>query len=376
MGCVVVGKGAVSAAGVDPEEQWETYIDQRPCWKEAPDSRLAIYPVIRLPQHAAIEAFTNRRRTDRAGLLALHAASQAVSEAGWAGMDFAILVGCSRGPTGSWEGSYDAFLANDTIPARTSPTTTLGSIGFTLAEYFGTRTLADSLSVTCSSGFHALLHGVALLQSGMVDRVLVGGTEAALTAFTLAQLRALRIYADTPGTAAKHACRPLATPPPGMVLGEGAAFLALERAAPSAAGGVNLGIGFSQESGVSSTGITDQGLGLQRAMYRATREGSVVPDLLIAHAPGTPRGDAAEVAAVHALFSTAVPMTSLKWATGHTFGASGPLGLVGAIQMLERQQGIGLPYADISLPKRLHSVLVNATGFGGNAVSVLAAWNP
>ena len=105
---------------------------------------------------------------------------------------------------------------------------------------------------------------------------------------------------------------------------------------------------------------------------RAALATSSTPDLVVAHAPGTRRGDAAELAALQAVFAQGVPeVTSLKWATGHTFGASGPLALAGALQMMEHGTAVGLPYGKPAGGRRPKAVLTNATGFGGNAVSVV-----
>ena len=347
----IQGYGSVSAAGA--------YDRGMPTWRVEPVTGLPVYPITSLPAHENIEAFAQKPALDRAALLALYAADQAVEQAGWAGEDFAVIVGCSRGPTGSWEAGFTEFQATGRVAARTSPQTTLGSIGFTLGRYFGVSGLSSSLSVTCSSGFHALLHGVALLRSGMARRVLVGGAEAPITPFTLRQLEALRVYAEVPKTG--HACRPFATPASGMAIGEGAAFVCLGEAAGAGqvAGAefVVEALGFGQELGQSATGISSDGAGLQRTMRTATD--GVVPDLIVAHAPGTRRGDAAEATAIRTVFGEAAMsrVESGKWATGHTFGASWPLGLVYALRKL----GMG------------QRALVNATGFGGNVVSVLVS---
>ena len=349
----IQGYGSVSAAGV--------YDPNVPTWRVDAATGLPVYSITELPQHARIEEFAQKPALDRASLLALHAADQAVKQAGWTGEDFAVIVGCSRGPTESWEAGFSEFQATGRVAARTSPQTTLGSIGFTLGRYFGVSGLSSSLSVTCSSGFHALLHGVALLRSGMAGRVLVGGAEAPITPFTLRQLEALRVYAEVPETG--HACRPFATPASGMAIGEGAAFVCLGESAGAKRGeGAEFvvdAMGFGQELGQSATGISVDGAGLQRTMRTAT-DGEM-PDLIVAHAPGTRRGDAAEAAAIRTVFGEAAMsrVESGKWATGHTFGASGPLGLDYALRKLGEGQ----------------SALVNATGFGGNVVSVLIGKN-
>jgi 3-oxoacyl-(acyl-carrier-protein) synthase len=50
-----------------------------------------------------------------------------------------------------------------------------------------------SHSITCSTALHAVLNGIAWLKSGMVDKFLLVGVKR-LTDFTIAQMRALKIY--------------------------------------------------------------------------------------------------------------------------------------------------------------------------------------
>ncbi len=363
----ITGIGGISAAGSDPQEVWRTYTEGPARWAMDPSTHLPVYPA-QLPSHAGIEAFSAERDLDRATLLALYAADRAVAQAGWRGEDFSVLVGSSRGPTGSWEAGFQQFSAAGRVGPRTSPATTLGSIGFGLGAYFSSASLASSLSVTCSSGLHALLHGVALLRAGMASRVLVGGAEAPLTPFTLRQMEALRIYAAPPEDDRLPVCRPLAQPATGMVVGEGAAFLALELDSAQPPIARITGLAFAREVAGSPTGITPTGEGLQKTMREAAATAGKSPDLIIAHAPGTRQGDAAELFAIRQVFGPEQAVTSGKWATGHTFGASGPLALELAIAILRAGDAAGLAYMPGG--KWVRSVLVNATGFGGNVVSV------
>ncbi|MEM9259012.1 MAG: beta-ketoacyl synthase N-terminal-like domain-containing protein [Bacteroidota bacterium] len=368
MHITIHGYGSISAAGNSSEETWDTYQKGSTRWSVDGATGLPVYRVTGLPQEDAIATFCAKTNCDRASALALRAAEQAVTRADWRGKDFAVLVGCSRGPTSSWEEGFRHFQTTDRATPRTSPQTTLGGIGFALARYFGVTSLATGMSVTCSSGMHALLHGVALLQSCMVERVLVGGAEAPLTAFTLRQMEALRIYASLPA-AGQHACRPLAEPPSGMVVGEGAAFLALSLSPKTEAPHIS-GLAFAQENSPTPTGISPTGEGLRSTMRQAIDQAGISPDLVIAHAPGTLRGDAAEHLALQSVPGTrGRAITSGKWATGHTFGASGPLGIDLGLQILKHGSATGLAYLPVDGPTA--SVLVNATGFGGNVVSVL-----
>ena len=365
----VQGYGGVSAAGSSAAERECTLAGGVARWTRDEQTGLPVYRVEELPRNPRIVGYTRDGRTDRTALLALYAADSAVTMADWAGREFSVLAGSSRGPTGNWESAHDIFQRSDAVPPRTSPTTTLGHPAFVLADHFGVSRFATGLSVTCSSGFHALLQGVALLRAGMAERVLVGGAEAPLTAFTLRQMAALRIVAAVP-TDDLPPCRPLYSPATGMALGEGAGFLALS----TEPGPFELtGLGFAREATPSATGITAAGEALLAAMRMATAAAGL-PDFTVAHAPGTRAGDAAELAAVKELYRGVGEdpvLTSYKWSTGHTLGASGPLGLVMALETLAQGKWYGLPYAPLrETPRALGSALINATGFGGNAVSV------
>lgn len=355
---IINGRGSISAAGNTPAEAYETWRADRPSWKTDETTGLPVYRVLDLPSNPEIVQFARRRSADRATLLALYAAEQAITDAGWANEDFAILVGCSRGPTGTWETAFEGFNREGTVKTKTSPQTTLGGIGFALADYFGTKSLTTGMSVTCSSGFHALVHAAALLRAGMVERILVGGAEAPITPFTLRQMEALGVYASVP-TNRKHACNPLNKPASGMAIGEGAAFIALSLAGK---GPTITGIGFAREQVASATGISSEGEGLQASMRMALTEAQIPHADVVLHAPGTAKGDDAEQVAIQKVMGEYDDVDGIfnKHLTGHTFGASGPLGLDFALSVLE-----------IAKDFPCHSLMVNATGFGGNAVSVI-----
>jgi 3-oxoacyl-(acyl-carrier-protein) synthase len=93
------------------------------------------------------------------------------------------------------------------------------------------------------------------------------------------------------------------------------------------------------------------------------------------HAPGTIKGDLSEVNAIKAIFGEQLPaMTTNKWKLGHTFGAAGVLSLELAIMMLQYQKFISVPFASEERePSELKNIMVNAVGFGGNAVSILVS---
>jgi len=96
-------------------------------------------------------------------------------------------------------------------------------------------------------------------------------------------------------------------------------------------------------------------------------------DVIVMHAPGTLKGDSSEYKAIEKIFGNQFPaVTSNKWKIGHTFGASGTLNMELAILMLQHQEFIGVPFLENQkTPQKINKILVNAVGFGGNAVSIL-----
>jgi len=329
------------------------------------------------PVRREIDALRSASRNyadlDESVLLAILASRAAVEGAGWArGERIGVNIGSSRGATGLFESYHQTFLSTGETAGVSSPTTTLGNIAFWVAQDLRTPGPEFSHSITCSTALHALLNAIAWLRSGMSDRFLAGGSEAPLTPFTLAQMRALRIYSRETGL---YPCRALdpAKSNNSMVLGEGAAVACLERGKSARTLALISGVGYATEALRHAASLSAAADCLQASMRMAL--GSLPPeevDVVVMHAPGTLKGDRAELRAVEKVFGSRLPaLTGNKWKIGHTLGASGMLSLELAVQMLVRQQFIGLPFGPAQAPPRLQNILVNAVGFGGNAVSIL-----
>ena len=206
----------------------------------------------------------------------------------------------------------------------------------------------------------------------MAEAFLIGGSEAALTPFTLAQMKALKIYGDA---AAPYPSQPLLSSKEKstMVLGEGAAVFALEKGSSPGALATIRGIGYASEPITHPVAISADAQALRRSMQQALE--GIDPaevDVVIPHATGTLKGDQAEYLALAEVFGANLPLlTSHKWKIGHTFAASGALAIEMAILMLQQQHFLPIPYLPTAPERPLKNILINATGFGGNAVSVL-----
>ena len=316
---------------------------------------------------------------DNSVLYAILASREAVKKAGWYNSKFGVNIGSSRGATQLFEKHHQEFLATGRTPTLTSPTTTLGNISTWVAHDLKSKGPELSHSITCSTALHALLNGIAWLQAGMADRFLVGGSEAPLTAFTIAQMQALKIYANPKNCHPKlgeWACRAsdLTKTKNSLVLGEGAAMACLETGEHKNALGYITGFGYATDVLQHSISITDEAECFQKSMKMALQNIALDEvDVIVMHAPGTLKGDKSEYKAIQKVFSKNLPMlTTNKWKVGHTFGASGMLNLEMALLMMQHQQFIGVPFVTEQNPRKaIRNVLINAVGFGGNAVSVL-----
>lgn len=311
---------------------------------------------------------------DDSVLFAIAASRIAVKKANWTTADiFGINLGSSRGATGLFEKYFRDYLETGKTSTLTSPTTTSGNIASWVSHDLQGQGPDISHSITCSTALHALLNGVAWLRSGMADKFLVGGSEAPLTPFTIAQMQAMKIYAKENQV---FPCRAMDYDKKQntMILGEGAAVCCLETGEKENALAYIEGVGYATEILEHNVSISAEAECFQKSMKMALQNTPLSEvDVIVMHAPGTKTGDLTEYKAIQKIFGENLPsLTTNKWKIGHTFGASGMLGIEMAILMMQHNRFIGVPFTQVaSSEKTIRKALINAVGFGGNAVSIL-----
>lgn len=377
----ITALASISPLGKTPEEIWNNYL--------SPETLIATKDfnsksqfVATIPDEVRKAIDTLRKEDlkykalDETVLLAILASRQAIEKAGWQqDADFGINIGSSRGATQLFEKYHREFIETGKTATLTSPTTTLGNISSWVAHDLKSAGPEISHSITCSTALHAVLNAVAWLQSGMATKFLVGGSEAPLTAFTLAQMQALKIYANEEQL---FPCRAfdLTKTKNSMVLGEAASVACLAIGESPKALGYITGIGYATDELEHNISISEDAQCFQKSMAMALQNTPLEEvDAIVMHAPGTLKGDTSEYKAIQKVFGQNVPMlTTNKWKIGHTFGASGMLNIELALLMLQHQTFIGIPYIEEPNPRKtIRKVLINAVGFGGNAVSVLVS---
>jgi len=372
------GMGFVCAAGSSFADLGEAFAAHRAPFLH--DTQGICFPVPRALDEridASVAHIHGGARLDRTVKLAAFAAQDCIKQL-HAAPQYKVLVniGSSRGATHTWESEFSRFAETGASSPKASPYSTPGNISSNIAALLAGQSIAVDHSVTCGSGLQAIANSAAWIRSGMARTALAGGAEAPLTPFTRAQMKALKI---TSSAEEAFPTKPLfsGTPKTGMALGEGAAVFALYPAEdmPDAPYFI-LGMGLANERGGSPSGITGEGYALHEAMKAALADAGIQrPHIIITHAPGTDKGDSAELSAIRQLFGPNIPHTlTNKHLLGHTLGASGSLSLVLACYLLHTQRVPALPYpaeGQENPPASIETVMVNATGFGGNAVSIV-----
>lgn len=383
--------GSISPLGFAKEEVVKSYAEAASTATTV-EFRGEVSPVFKLPpavEDVVTAQFADRkyRNLDRVTKLSLLASRAALPFYVKATDRVGVSIGSARGTTENLEQLHGNFLAGNghAVPPYTSPMTTAGGISSTVAHDLSLSGPGIAVSMTCASFLHSLLVASGLLNSSVFDSFLVGGAEAPLTPFTLAQMKALRIY--TPLTEDPFPSRPAEKTEQKrntLVLGEGAASFFLEtenvlknRGVPFSHFPALLGIGFSRETTVSNTGMDPEGSGIRSSMQMALdAAGLQTIDAIILHSPGTELGDGAELHAIQNLFTDSRPACfSTKYLTGHTFGASSALSLELALLLLKQAVVPAFPYETVlprfSKNRPIKTCMINSAGFGGSIMSII-----
>ena len=371
---------SISALGNSSEQVWQSYLQQKHFFSTVNYLHEPTY-VSRLNQESKnlIESLKNEQfryqDLDLSVLYAIFSARETFRKSKTETKDFGINIGSSRGATSLFEKYHDQYLKEGKTSTLASPTTTLGNISSWVLQDLESEGPEISHSITCSTALHGLLNATAWLQSDMAEAFLIGGSEAPLTPFTIAQMKAVKLYANF-DEKEKWPNRSLEIDKPRntMILGEAASTFFVEKNADRALAEI-LGLGYASEKLTHNISLSKDAVCIKKSMQMALKQAKLDHvDAVVTHAPGTRKGDWAELNAIKAVFGDRLPLiTSNKFKIGHTFGASGGMSLEMALLMLAHHQFIENPFFKnkAEKPKTLKTIMVNAVGFGGNAVSVI-----
>lgn len=320
----------------------------------------------------------------RTTLLALHAFQQAVKDRGLSAeelqsSDTALINGNTIGGMSESENLYLDANKNE-VGSEYISSYNLGTVNMYIQQRYKIGGVVNTFNTACSSSANAIAYGARLIQNGFAKRAIVGGTDS-LAKFTINGFNSLGILSST-------LCKPFDAGRSGLNLGEGAAFLVLEK--EEDAKGKKI---YAEVSGWGNTNdayhpssLSDNGDGPYLAMKEALEVAKLKPEqigFVNAHGTATENNDEKESVAMKRLFEKVPAFASTKSNIGHTLGAAGAIEAVFCILNLMHQEvyanlrfentieTTGLIPVTQYTKMNLEHVMSNSFGFGGNCSSLI-----
>jgi 3-oxoacyl-[acyl-carrier-protein] synthase II len=402
---VVTGIGPVTPVGIGLEPFWDSLVSGR-----SGIDHIQRFDPSQLPVRIAGEVndfdptswMTPKevKRNDRCVHLAVAGAKLAWADAGEPSVDPArtgVMFSTGIGGLSSLLHQHEVFLARgaDRVSPFMVPQLMPNAAAGNVAMAFGFTGPNECITTACAAGAHAVGDAYRLIQRGLADVCIAGGTEASVLPLTIAGFAQMQALTKNPDPAT--ASRPFDRDRDGFVLSEGACALVLEEADRATARGARIyaeviGYGASADA-YHVTAPEPEGLGAIQALQAALEDANEPPDAvdyINAHGTSTQLNDAAETKAIKkALGDHAfrVPISSTKSMSGHLLGAAGAM--EAAIAALVIHRGVIPPTINYEnadedcdldyVPNQAREAdvrfaLSNAFGFGGhNAVLCLEA---
>ena len=329
-------------------------------------------------------------RLMRADQFALIAAGEALEMSGarshYNPYDLGVSVGA--GAAGMYQGELwlkgiirgeksHPYLLRGILPDRTATA---------IAGEFGLCGYQGSITTACSSSATAIGWGAGMIATGRLSACLCGGTDA-LSLLTYGGFNSLRVTDPDP-------CSPFSFGRQGISLGEGAAFLLLEREENARIRGADingyiLGYAIAGEA-FHMTAPEPTGREAARVVRCAMENAGVTPDRVgwvNAHGTGTPLNDVVESKAMRLVFgdrADSIPLVSTKALTGHCLGAAGAIEIAATVLALNerfipqtlnfrgRDPECDLDYCfDGTRESDAKIAISNSFAFGGNTTSLV-----
>ena len=335
------------------------------------------------------------RKLDRSAHLSIFAAEQALLDAGLdtesrLGDEVGIVLGTGIGGIGATE---DAVRIYDTRgPSRINPLAITqlmpNSSTGQVAIRFGIEGPSLTITTACAASANSVGEAKNLIEQGVVNTVVAGGTESGTTPMTIgafAQIRALSTNNESP----KEACRPFDKNRDGFVMAEGSTILVLENEETAKKRGAKI-YGYVDGYGSTTdayhiTAPSEGGEGAVRAMKKALEDAGVNKEeinYINAHGTSTPINDKNETMAIKSVFgelAKSTTISSTKSMTGHLLGGAGAFEAMVSLLVMQNNKvppTINLTTADdecdlnytpnVSIDLEVNKVMSNSFGFGGH----------
>ncbi|MBC8124842.1 MAG: beta-ketoacyl-ACP synthase II [Candidatus Kapabacteria bacterium] len=399
---VITGVGAVTPIGNTSAEFWQGMMEGRS--GAGPITR---FDAAEFDTRFAAEVknydpllFISRKEVQRMDLFAQFAMSAAVMAVENAGIDFektdrervGVVFGSGIGGMWTYHHQQQNLYERGGKPDRISPFFVPMLISDIAAGHiairYGLKGPNYATVSACATSSHSIGDALMIIQRGMADVMLAGGSEAVICPMGIGGFNAMKALStrnDDPSTAS----RPFDLGRDGFVMGEGGGILVLETLEHAINRGATIlaelsGIGFTDDA-YHITQPAPGGEGAVRSMKIAIQDAGLVPediDYINAHGTSTQFNDRSESAAIATVFgehTKNISVSSTKSMTGHLLGAAGAVEAIATtlaivngmvpptINQITSDPDCTLDYVpNAPKKKEVRAALSNTFGFGGH----------
>jgi len=397
---VITGLGTINPLGNNVTDTWDKLIKG-----ESGIDTITSFETNELPVSFAGEVINfdaneymgkqHARKLDRSSHLSIFATEEALKDANLnpeerLGPNVGIVFGTGIGGIGATEQAvrtYDERGASRINPLAITQLMPNSSTGQVAIKY-GIEGPSLTITTACAASANAVGEAKNMIQNGVVDMVVTGGTESGTTPMTIgafAQIRALSTNNENP----KEACKPFDKNRDGFVMGEGSTVLVMESEESALKRGAEI-YGYVAGYGATTdayhiTAPAEGGKGAVVAMQKAIEDAELSIndiDYINAHGTSTPANDKNETAAIKTVFGDKaydLDISSTKSMTGHLLGGGGAFESM--VSVLALQKSIIPPTINLNSPdeecdlnytpndavqKEMNVAMSNSFGFGGH----------
>ena len=397
---VVTGLGSINPLGNNVQDTWDNLVNGVSGIDHITSFDTSELPVTFAGEVKNFDANEymgkqHARKLDRSGHLSIHATEEALKDAGLdleerLGSNVGIVFGTGIGGIAATENAVRTYdekgptRVNPLAITQLMPNSSTGQV----AIKFGIEGPSLTITTACAASANAVGEAKNMIENGIVDMVVTGGTESGTTPMTIAafaQIRALSTKNDSP----KEACKPFDKDRDGFVMGEGSTVLVMESEESANKRGAEIyayvtGYGATTDA-YHITAPAEGGAGAVKAMEKALFDAELTSDdidYINAHGTSTLANDKNETAAIKTVFGEKaydVNISSTKSMTGHLLGGGGAFESLVSLLSLKNNiipptinlnnpdEECDLNYTpNIAIEKDISSAMSNSFGFGGH----------
>jgi len=396
---VVTGLGLVTPLGIGVEKTWHALLEGRSGVGRITHFDCTTYPV----QIAAeVKDFDPSqyieqkeiKKMDRFIHFAIAASDMAMKDSGLKITDdnadrVGVIIGSGMGGLPMIEHYHKTLLekGHRRISPFFIPMIIINLAAGQVSIRYGAKGPNSSPCTACATGSHSIGDAFRIIQYGMADAMIAGGTEAVITPMGIAGFTAMKAL-STRNNEPERASRPFDIDRDGFVMGEGAGIVILEELNHALRRGARIyaeviGYGMSGDA-YHITSPAPEGEGAARCMEAALKDAGIRPEevnYINAHGTSTKYGDELETMAIKKVFGEhayKLSVSSTKSMTGHLLGAAG--GVEAVITALSIYHNIVPPTINLEKPDpacdldyvpnkakkmEVNCAISNSFGFGG-----------